>query len=298
MTPEEANAIRRFLESRSGHLAHGRDGVRRFEYWANDRMSVDSGFHIKLAEGARSVLCEGNAPLACAALQSLAVAGSLGDCELIAHYALNPSPAVAKDAQICLKHLKSRFKTLAQLLTEVSDRESFIAFAYALLDDRERNEPLLEGDIGGLSDRPREQWHSNSISDYLAAALSYFVCGDQRPEQLTWQDIAAFFDSGRTSDRPVASRLSVGTSLVGEVTSHDSFVTFVGALIEDRRRAEALERENPEYWAIGTPEGWQNSRISDFIGHAMLNFDNGGNAVPEPSWVDLADSLFQGKIRE
>jgi len=298
MTPDEAKDVRRFIESRNSYLAHGRDGVRRFEYWVNDRRSVDPVFRIKLAEGARSILHEGEPQLVCAALQSLAVTGTLDDCQLIARYALNPAPAVAQDAQTCLKHLQWRFKTLAQLLNEVSDQESFIAFAYALLDDRERNEPLWEGNVEGWSDRPREQWQNNTISDYLAAALNYFIGKDRGSGQLTWHDMAAFFDYGRTSHQTIAFDSASRQALAQEVTDHDSFVVFVSSLIVDRRRAEALERENPQYWGWGAPEGWENSRISDFIGLAMLYFDSCGNAIPELSWADLADALFQGKICE
>jgi hypothetical protein len=299
VTREEAIDIRKFLQSRNNHLDPFRDKVRCFDYWIRDRAALDPRFVDNLAQVSRSLLVEAEAEFIRPALLSLAVVGKLSDCPNIARYACDSATLVADDAKICVKFLERRFKTFDQTRSEVGDQESFKAFAYALIDDRQRIDSGCDNTIEIWSDRSRQRWKSDSISDYLAGALSYFVVGEVKWERLTWQDIASFFDCGRTSDNPVTGHSSEAASW-GEVTGHNSFVAFVRALIDDRRRAESIEatqRDKPA-WAVEAAEGWQNTRISDFLGVAMLYFDIDGDAIPEPSWADLAASLFQGKIYE
>lgn len=80
-----------------------------------------------------------------------------------------------------------------------------------------------------------------------------------------------------------------------------SFIRFVEALIEDRQRAEELERADPARYRMGGANNWQNGSISSFLEAALagaLAQKDWGNDQAGPSWRDLAVLLYLGKIYE
>jgi hypothetical protein len=87
-----------------------------------------------------------------------------------------------------------------------------------------------------------------------------------------------------------------------KVKDRESFVTFVWALVDEREQAEALERENPEYYKWGAPLGWQNSSIAGYLSAALNCVEDseslGRHISEEPSWRAFAEFLYMGKIYE
>jgi hypothetical protein len=86
-----------------------------------------------------------------------------------------------------------------------------------------------------------------------------------------------------------------------KVNDRESFVTFVWALVEEREQAEALERENPEYYKYGAPLGWQNGSISSYLSAALNEIEDPESfehISEEPSWRTFAEFLYVGKIYE
>jgi len=77
-------------------------------------------------------------------------------------------------------------------------------------------------------------------------------------------------------------------------------MAFVWALVADRESAEALERADPKHYQLGGARNWQNGSISTFLGAAASYFDDADWAsnTAQPSWRDLAEFLYLGKIHE
>lgn len=88
--------------------------------------------------------------------------------------------------------------------------------------------------------------------------------------------------------------------LLDEVTDRESFLTFASALAAERRRAEELERENPELYIVDGALGWMNGSIGQFIEHGLTRFEPapGQEPIETPSWKNLAEFLYCGKIIE
>jgi hypothetical protein len=81
------------------------------------------------------------------------------------------------------------------------------------------------------------------------------------------------------------------------VSDRESFINFVQALVDDRKQAETLERDQPESYRWDGANGWQNSTISTFLEGALSGSD-ARKVAAEPSWRDFALFLFLGKIYE
>ena len=88
--------------------------------------------------------------------------------------------------------------------------------------------------------------------------------------------------------------------LLGRVVDCKSFTEFVSALAEEREEAERMERAEPEKWKWGGPMGWQHADISQYLAAALPYFTKRekDSAVAQPSWRDLAEFLYHGKIYE
>jgi hypothetical protein len=88
--------------------------------------------------------------------------------------------------------------------------------------------------------------------------------------------------------------------LLESVHDHDTFMAFVWALVADREKAEQLERADPKRYQFGGAGNWQNSSISAFLGAAASYFEDSGwgSGSAQPSWRDLAQFLYLGKIYE
>lgn len=85
-----------------------------------------------------------------------------------------------------------------------------------------------------------------------------------------------------------------------EVNDRKSFIRFVSALIEDRKSAEAKEKEAPEAYRLGGANNWQNTTISSYLECALAGAeeqDDWGDSNTS-SWRDLALFLYLGKIYE
>jgi hypothetical protein len=88
--------------------------------------------------------------------------------------------------------------------------------------------------------------------------------------------------------------------LLDEVDDRESFLAFVEALVEERARAERMERESPVGYQLGGALGWQNGDISTFLDAALHYFEPSQYHLPEdtPSWRMFAEFLYFGKIYE
>src|SRR5262249_18267046 len=84
------------------------------------------------------------------------------------------------------------------------------------------------------------------------------------------------------------------------VHDRESFLEFAQALADERRRAEGIEAQDPinKQWGIGAL-GWSNTCVSLFIEGAMSHFLlDGAEKVENPTWKDLAEFLYCGKVIE
>lgn len=86
-----------------------------------------------------------------------------------------------------------------ELLDQVTDRDSFIAFVTALAQEREKAEQLereepVRYQLGGAYD-----WQNGDIASFLQAALQYFKPGMFRqPEETpSWKMMADFLYFGK-----------------------------------------------------------------------------------------------------
>jgi hypothetical protein len=86
-------------------------------------------------------------------------------------------------------------------------------------------------------------------------------------------------------------------TLLVEVTSRESFVTFARALAKDRTEAQKLERASPDRYVLDGANGWKNADIASFIFAGLGQFE-GRSSTSEPSWRDFAEFLYLGKIVE
>jgi len=90
--------------------------------------------------------------------------------------------------------------------------------------------------------------------------------------------------------------------LLNRVSDRDSFIAFVEALADERRRAAEIERENSDVYVCDGAHGWMNADIPQFL-EASLGFfaDDPADDPPEakePSWRTFAEILYCGKIIE
>ncbi len=82
------------------------------------------------------------------------------------------------------------------------------------------------------------------------------------------------------------------------VKDRASFLTFVEALVEERQKAEALERVESDAARYGAALDWQNSRISDYLDAAVSFMRESEGNIDAPSWQKFALFLYMGKIYE
>lgn len=88
--------------------------------------------------------------------------------------------------------------------------------------------------------------------------------------------------------------------LLEAVNDLPSFMAFVAALAAEREAAEQLEREEPARYQLGGALGWQNGSISTYLEAALAYFEDSGwaESSERPTWRDLAQFLYMGKIYE
>lgn len=85
-----------------------------------------------------------------------------------------------------------------------------------------------------------------------------------------------------------------------EVVDRESFYRFVEWLVRDREIAEKLEEEKPDFYKYGGANSWQNSSISTYLDCALAGADaqEDWRTEDQPTWKDLAEFLYLGKIYE
>jgi hypothetical protein len=85
------------------------------------------------------------------------------------------------------------------------------------------------------------------------------------------------------------------------VSDRNSFFRFVEALVADRTTAEELERSDPQRYALGGANDWQNGAISTYLECALAGVSDQqkwGDSPIGPTWHELAVFLWLGKIYE
>jgi hypothetical protein len=87
----------------------------------------------------------------------------------------------------------SALETTHDLLKKVHDRESFIAFASALAEERSRVEEIEKKEQNPYSSP--QGWQNSEISSFLFAALCYFESNEEPAP--SWKMMAEFLYFGK-----------------------------------------------------------------------------------------------------
>jgi hypothetical protein len=85
------------------------------------------------------------------------------------------------------------------LLDNVHDRESFVAFAWALAEERDRAEEIERANPNVYIVDGALGWMNGSIGQFIGAGLTHFEprLGEKLIEIPTWQDLAMFLYLGK-----------------------------------------------------------------------------------------------------
>lgn len=89
--------------------------------------------------------------------------------------------------------------------------------------------------------------------------------------------------------------------LLEDVNDRDTFVRFVKALIQNRREADELTRQNPEKFQWSGVLDWENGSIDTYLDAALACFEDGKRHDEKPeeiTWKRFAEFLYGGKIYE
>jgi hypothetical protein len=84
---------------------------------------------------------------------------------------------------------------LRDYLENVTDRETFIEFVNALVEDRSNAEELEQQNIENYQPASALGWQNTSIESFLQAALVWLVDSDRR--EVSWKLMAEFLYSGK-----------------------------------------------------------------------------------------------------
>ena len=89
--------------------------------------------------------------------------------------------------------------TILELLEQVHDRESFLAFAYAFAEERRRVEEIEAANPEDYQWGGGEGWTNNCISLFIEGGLSHFepALAGSVIDNPTWKDLAEFLWCGR-----------------------------------------------------------------------------------------------------
>lgn len=88
--------------------------------------------------------------------------------------------------------------------------------------------------------------------------------------------------------------------LLDKVVDRETFIEFVQALADERERARAIEKADPQRYLIDGALNWKNADIASYL-YAALDYFNTKpfhKAEQNPSWRMFADFLYFGKIIE
>ena len=88
------------------------------------------------------------------------------------------------------------------LLSAVSDQSSFLAFARALMADRERAAQIERGSSAGTDQREVEAWQNVTIESFLEAAIAWaedsrFGASQGLEPDNPWKKFAVFLQCGK-----------------------------------------------------------------------------------------------------
>jgi hypothetical protein len=83
---------------------------------------------------------------------------------------------------------------LIDYLENVNDKETFIEFVNALVEDRSRAEKIEQQNIENYPGR-RSGWHNTNIESFLQSALVWLVDSDRN--EPSWKLMAEFLYSGK-----------------------------------------------------------------------------------------------------
>jgi hypothetical protein len=101
-------------------------------------------------------------------------------------------------------------------------------------------------------------------------------------------------DDAREGAQYLENSLKSLEQLLDEVKDRRTFTVYADALIREREQAEELERDAHYADAV---LGWQSSSISAFLGIVVSELEE-STLESGPSWKELADALYMGKIYE
>lgn len=84
---------------------------------------------------------------------------------------------------------------LIDYLENVTDRETFIEFVNALIEDRSNAEGLEQQNIENYQSGSALGWQNTNIESYLQSALVWLVDSDRK--EVSWKLMAEFLYSGK-----------------------------------------------------------------------------------------------------
>ena len=85
---------------------------------------------------------------------------------------------------------------LIDYLENVKDKETFVEFVNALIEDRSRAEALEQQNIENYkSSGAALGWHNTNIESFLQSALVWLV--DSNKKDISWKLVAEFLYSGK-----------------------------------------------------------------------------------------------------
>ena len=84
---------------------------------------------------------------------------------------------------------------LIEYLENVNDRETFIEFVNALVEDRSRAEKIEQQNIENFRGGKALGWHNTNIESFLQSALVWLV--DSNRNEPSWKLMAEFLYSGK-----------------------------------------------------------------------------------------------------
>jgi hypothetical protein len=87
--------------------------------------------------------------------------------------------------------------SLVDYLENVKDKETFVEFVNALIEDRSRAETIEQQNVENYKAtlEPALGWHNTNIESFLQAALVWMVDSDRK--DVSWKLMAEFLYSGK-----------------------------------------------------------------------------------------------------
>lgn len=193
--PSEDNA-RRLIEHYSRFLEPAPTGLDYYEQWIDGEEEVAPGISALVRREAIRSLSADDLLLVRSAIQALACTGQPADIVFVQPLLTRRESVLASDAQAAIARIEFRAKSIDMLLAEVKDKSSFIVFARALAQERERAAALEAQDSAKYYVDGALGWKNGDISSFIYAGLSAFE-NSPESEQCTWAGMARFLWLGK-----------------------------------------------------------------------------------------------------